>query len=168
MSDQRAESNTACEGCGEPVRVRILEGYRAGQPVIRAWGMTCADRLSPGASDAVARRARERLSVGALLIMAGLGLGFMGVFGRHVGVEYSRQIGTPMLAACFGAFLVLIGALLRVDVIGIIGTMIFGVAVCIELIGLAGTGDAAIVPDLELVLGLGLVAGGMWLRRRMP
>ena len=168
MSDVEIAQKTVCEGCGGPVRVHVLEGYRAGRPVIRCWCMQCADHAIPEASDSARPLSPERLSVASMLILGGLGLGFVRLFAGRMGGDSADQSGAPVLVAGLGVLLVLIAALLRADPVGVLGTIIFFGAACAELISLLDTNGAGLVQDLALFLSAGLIIGGLGLRRRAP
>jgi hypothetical protein len=101
-------------------------------------------------------------------MLAGLCLGLFAIVSQHLYLGRSAGFGLPQqLAACLGALLVLIGALLRVDIVAIIGTLIFGMATCADLIGLAEVSHLGLVSRVGTIAGLVLIATGLALRLRM-
>lgn len=153
----------ACELCGDPVRVQILEGYRSGAPILRALCMDCADEVYDTRAEGAPTR-RERLSVSTLLILAGLVLGMLGVVGDHIGVGEAPGFGFKQeIAAAIGAFLVGLGALLRADVIAVAGTIVFALAACADIVGIAGSSQG-FVSQTESVAGVCVLIAGLAVR----
>lgn len=96
--------SNACAGCGQAARIRILETYVAGRPVIRHFCFECADRHfgvpEPGPPV-------HRASVGSLLIVAGLAVGLLGLAGRD-GFGWKQQIAIGL-----GLLFITIGIVVR-------------------------------------------------------
>jgi hypothetical protein len=156
-----------CEDCGQPGRVQILEGYRAGAPVMRVLCMPCADHacVTPPETDSPA--ARGRLSPGATVILGGVCLGLFALLRQHVGLGQAAGFGVEArLAACLGALLVLLGALLRADVVAVVGTLVFGVAAGAGLFGPVDAVHVGLVSRSGIAVSLGLIAVGLALRWR--
>ncbi len=157
-----------CEECGGPVRVQILEGYRSGTPLVRFLCMQCADRAGTVEGERGIRSEANRLSAGSTIMLGGLCLGLFAIISQYLHLGRFPGFGVPQqLAACLGALLVLIGALLRVDIVAIIGTLIFGVATCADLIGLAEVSHLGLVARVGITVGLVLIATGLALRLRI-
>jgi len=156
-----------CEDCGQPGRVQILEGYRAGAPVMRVLCMPCADQACVTSLETDSPAVRGRLSAGSTVILGGLGLGLFTLLRQHVGFAQAGGFGVEeQLAACLGALLVLLGALLRVDVVAVIGTLVFGVAAGAGLIGPADAEHIGLVSRCGIAVSLGLIAVGLAVRWR--
>jgi hypothetical protein len=156
-----------CEDCGQPGRVQILVGYRAGAPVMRVLCMPCADLACQAAPETDTRAARGRLSAGATVILGGVCVGLFAILSHKAGFGPSGTFGIEeRLAACLGALLVLIGALLRVDVVAVVGTLVFGVAAGAALIGPVDANHIGLMSRCGIAAGLGLIAVGVALRWR--
>ena len=156
-----------CEDCGEPGRVQILQGYRAGSPVVRFLCMQCADQTCSVTVKESAGVVRGRLSAGATLVLGGVCLGLLVIFRQQIGLgEISGLGGGGRLIASLGALLVLLGALLQVDVVGVLGTLVFGVAAGTNLIGLANAEHVGLVSSGGLAASVGLIVAGLIVRRR--
>jgi hypothetical protein len=156
-----------CQNCGAPVRVQVLKGYRAGRPVVRFLCMDCADRVEELESAEASTRTRQRLSVRAMLVIGGLGLGLVAMLGKQVELARSGAFSVEQrLTVCLGAFLVVLGALLRVDVVGVIGTVLFAVALGAGLLHLINAAQAGFLPAIEMILSLVLIGVGLSIRRR--
>lgn len=155
-----------CSRCGAPAKVHALTGYRSGKPVHAHFCLKCADSayeefLGAGSGPS---RPRSRPSAGTLLILAGVLLALVGAvagrlpFGGSAGFGMVQQIG-----GIVGVVLVLLGAVLRVDLVVVVGTVVIGLAVIGDFLG--GAGGASIAKMLLSVGGLALGFAGLGLRR---
>lgn len=128
-----------CAVCGGAARVSILDGYSAGRAVTRELCLGCADE--PAASPARAREAgRTRLGVPVLLVLAGMLAGGASLLGDSLGAAVPAGhlgVGQSVILGA-GALLVLIGALLRVDVIAVVGTAAFLLVLAADTLGVTG------------------------------
>jgi|GEM_PF-1128469 len=128
-----------CQVCGAAARVRVLVGYADGQPVERRLCLSCADTV---AGDALADRggaARLRLRPAAVLIAAGGLLALSGVFFDGLGLHGSRGVGWLQGSGLvLGGLMVVVGALLRADLIAVVGTVLFGLALLADVCGVVG------------------------------
>ena len=167
VSLENERARRACKGCGGPVRVQILEGYRAGVPIVHYWCLACADRADETVASSTARPARERLRGNTMLLTGGLALGLIGVLSDHAVQTTPGGLGLlPSIVACAGALGVVIGALLRMELSIVAGTLIFGLAACADLMQPSHAGRVGAVIYGEVVLGMLLVAGGLATRLR--
>jgi hypothetical protein len=155
-----------CAVCKQAARVRILETYVAGRPVIRHFCFECADRYFGQLSQQdppVVRRA----SLGALLILAGLLLGLVAIVADHLGIHGSPGFGwykqTGLLT---GSLLICLAAFWRIDIIGVLGILMLGLAAGANLLGLAGRDGFGWKQQVAMAAGLLLVVAGTLVRRR--
>ncbi|MFO0837885.1 MAG: hypothetical protein U1D55_05115 [Phycisphaerae bacterium] len=123
-----------CAVCGASARVHVLEGYRGGQPCYRSLCFQCADaarrveRVSP-------RRHRTGRGLALALILGGVSLGILGAVGDRLGIGANRGFGwLQQSGLATGALFVVLGALLRIDLIAIVGTILFGLAASADLL----------------------------------
>ncbi len=170
-SEPRPGPVPVCEACGEPARVRILRGYREGKPVRHAFCLTCAERLGeqlePTAYSGALTGRRVRLSSGAVLVfggflvvLVGLCADYFGV-GGHPGIGWVQQTGLAT-----GLLLVGIGALLRVDLLSVAGTLCVGLAALADILGSGSSPGIGWRQQLAIAAGLALVGLGLVLRHR--
>ncbi len=154
-----------CENCGKSARVQILAGYSRGIPVLRFFCLDCARGADANAAGGAA--GRWRLSNSALLLLAGVCVGALVLPGDPLGIGASVGFGIGQkLSVAAGAVMVVTGALLRADLLGAIGTVIFSLGVAADLLGWAESSHVATWRGIALGLSLVLIAGGMSLRRR--
>ncbi len=124
-----------CENCNAVSRVLILDGYARGQPVLRRLCLDCAARAAP--KRAACGGERARVTWHALVSLAGFVLCVVGlagdwlVPGGHAGFGWHQQMG-----AVTGVLLILVGLLLRADVIALAGAFLLGAALCSDWFGL--------------------------------
>jgi hypothetical protein len=158
---------STCESCGKKARVQILAGYHAGTPVVRFLCLRCAQHIDEVGVEDQGVLTRERLSVGAMLLLGGICIGALGLPGEHLGIGSSVGFGVAQkVLAAGGALLVIVGALLRADVIAVVGTVVFGLGVFADLIGWVESSQVGAWRGIALGLSLTLIVGGMALRRR--
>ena len=161
----------ACEACGEPARVRILRGYREGRPVRHAFCLSCAERLGeqlePTAYSGGLARGRVRLSAGAILMFGGFLVALVGLSSDYFGVGGHPGIGWAQQAGLAGGLLLVgIGALLRVDVLNVAGTLCVGLAALADVLGSGPSPGIGWRQQLVIGAGLVLVILGLALRHR--
>lgn len=156
-----------CERCGAPARVCVLEGYVGSHPVHRHFCLDCADsayRLylenSPG-------RVRPRLSWASLFISAGLLLTALGAAADEFGVHGSAGFGWKQQGSLLvGALVVVIGALLRVELLAIAGAVLVGLAALADVFGPVGSPGVGWKQAATIFTGLAFLSAGLLTRKR--
>jgi hypothetical protein len=124
-----------CELCGQSARVHVLEGYDSGRPILRHFCLPCAAR--DPAPLATSRPRGPRLRVSSLVALAGIVVGVVGVFGEllvpegHAGFGWYQRCGVAL-----GAVFMLVGTLMRADLIALTGAFLFGAALCADWLGI--------------------------------
>lgn len=166
-----ASHRCVCECCGEPARVRILRGYRGGRPVRHAFCLACAERvadsLAPTAYSGGLDARRVRLSTGAVLVFGGMLVAMLGAaadllgVGSHAGFGWAQQSGLVL-----GLVFVAIGALLRIDIVGVVGTLCVGLAALADFLGSSPSPGIGWRQQLAIGAGLLLIVAGVLMRRR--
>lgn len=155
-----------CAVCRQAARVRILETYVAGRPVIRHFCFECADRYFGQLSrqePPVARRA----SLGALMILAGILLGLLAIVADHLGIHGNPGFGWyKQTGLVTGSLLICLAAVWRIDIIGVLGILMLGLAAGANLLGLAGRDGFGWKQQMAMAAGLVLVVAGTLIRRR--
>ena len=160
------DEHDRCEICGRPMRVCILEGYAAGAPVVRRFCLECADRAPAriGLGDVATQR---RFSIGSLLMVAGVLLAAIVAAADYLGAGGSPGLGLHQLSGLVvGAVLVFSGALCRVEVMLILGILVFTLAACADLLGLAGAEGIGWKQQSGFLMAAVMVALGVICRRR--
>ncbi len=162
-----------CDLCGKPARVCVLHGYRDGAPV---YGRYCLDCPSTSDFDHSARsRSSKRLSLHLLICLLGVVIGVLGgaadlvVSDAHPGFGWYQRTGVLV-----GAIIVLLGMLVRAEVVALVGVFLFAGAVswdCFSYSDAPGVGwkqqTALVVSAFLLVLAVVLgVRSRIRLRRR--
>lgn len=159
------EQKDPCEVCGRPARVRVLEKYKDGKPVFRSYCLDCAD--TPRVPDDENTGVRHHLSVGSLMILAGLIVAFLGGAGDYLGIRNPGGVGWYQMSGLgVGALLVVLGAILGVDLIALVGTFVFGLSACSDVLGLGDNPGIGPMQNLALVGGTLLIAVGVVVRWR--
>ena len=155
-----APKRARCEVCGEGARVLILEGYAEGQPVMRHYCLRC-DAAAPAETDVVGER--PRIGVHVLVELAGLVLCVVGLFGdylvpsAHVGFGWHQQVG-----AGAGALILVIGLVLRMEVVALGGAFLLGASLCADWFGLThGPGIGWKQQAMIAIGAVGLLTGGI-------
>jgi len=162
-----AQGKDTCQICGAEARVRILVGYRRGEPVFGVYCLACSDQLESLKVMGGIDSSRRRLSLGSMLIVGGLVIGMLGVAGDYLGIRGARGFGLyQQFGVAVGALFILVGALLRVDAVGVVGMVVFALAACADLLGLAGTAGIGWKQQSAIVAGSVLIVAGIVLRRR--
>lgn len=157
------ETVRTCESCGGAARVRVLEGYSDGEPLIHTFCFRCADAFRPAAAPF---NPSERLSFGTVFVITGVllmlvgGLGDMFHLRTHKGFGLYQQIGVGA-----GMFLVVLAALLRVDVFAIIGLGVLALASGGDIIVVTSSAGLGWKQQAALVAGAAVIGIGLWLRR---
>ena len=156
-----------CDTCGKSATVRVLEKYADGEPVFKRYCLECAQRAGGAPVIEGDAAPKHRLSFGSMLIAAGVLIVIVAATGDYIGIRGSSGFGWyQALGICLGALCVLIGALLGVDVIAIFGTIIFGLAACSDLLGIAGVPGIGWKQNLAIFAGVVLTTVGVILRLR--
>jgi hypothetical protein len=156
-----------CDICGKPASVRVLERYADGEPVFKRYCLECAQRVGGAATMKGGATSRHRMSRGSLLIAAGVLIVIVAATGDYIGIRGSSGFGWyQALGICLGALFVLIGALLGVDVFAIFGTIVFGLAACSDLLGIAGVPGIGWKQNLAIFAGVVMTTVGVILRFR--
>lgn len=159
----RGSGARRCETCGESARVRVLEGYSDGEPLMHLFCLRCASafRASPAPFDP-----SGRLSFGSVFIVAGIMLMLLGGFGDMFRLHTHKGFGAyQQFGAAIGLFLIVLAALLRVDVFAIIGLAVFALASGGDIIVVTSSAGLGWKQQLALVLGALVLGIGVWLRR---
>ena len=137
----------------------ILEGYAGGQPVLRRFCLTCA----AASADPGLVGERPRISLHVLVGLAGLVLCFVGLFGdylvppAHPGFGWHQQVG-----AVTGALLLVIGLVLRMEVIALGGAYLLGASLGADWFGLTHGPGIGWKQQVMVALGaVGLLAAGV-------
>lgn len=151
-----------CQVCGQPARVKILEGYLSGEPVFRHFCFACAERFHRDMSALETGGPGRRLSYGVLLTLVGFMIVGLGALGDHLGIHGSRGFGWyQLLILGLGLLLMILGALTRVEIMAVMGTLIAGLTACSDLLRLSGAPGVGWKQQTALVLGLVLAAVGI-------
>jgi len=125
-----------CEACGQPVRVKVLEGYADAQPVTRSFCLQCVENSRPLAREAPS--SRQKLGVWIVPALIGVGLGMTALLTDPLIPDAAPGFGLYQRSGLvLGALLGLVGVLLRVDVIVIAGMFVFVGALSADWFGLA-------------------------------
>lgn len=158
------QTQQLCCECGRPARVRILETYLAGEPVIKHFCFHCADGYF-GESTRQDLPPVHRPSLGSLMVLAGLFIGLISLLGDHLGVHSDSIFGwykqSELVA---GILLVCLGAFWRVDVIGVVGLLLIALVFSANLLGLSGLNGFGWKHKLALAVGLTLIFAGVLVR----
>ncbi len=157
--DVAAPAPTAhhCAHCGQPARVCVLQGYRDGEPVMGYYCLTCPPELA--VPQRAARRGASRLSLPVLLCLAALVLGLAGgasdllISGSSPGFGWYQRVGVIV-----GAVVLLLGVLMRVDVIALAGVFVFGGALCWDWFGVYGSPGLGWKQQTTLLIAILLLA----------
>lgn len=156
-----------CETCGEPARVRILEGYSNGQPIVHRFCLGCVGYAAPLSSRPRAGKPRLRMPV--LVGLAGVVLGTVGVFGDAFILESNTGFGTYQQGGVvLGALLVFIGAVLRADVVALGGAFVFVGALTADWFGMARRPGIGSKQQIVLAMSLACVSYGVLGRFARP
>ena len=164
---ESSTGDNACQVCGQPVRVRILEGYAEGQPVFRKYCFECADRFCGEPIPKDQEKPAQRLSIPSMVILAGLIIVLLGASGDYLGIRGRSGFGWyQQLVIGLSVLLVVLGALFRADAVAIIGAIAFVISAGADLLGLDGSVGIGWKQELGIGIGLLLIGSGLWLRRR--
>jgi MYXO-CTERM domain-containing protein len=158
------DRTAACEQCGRPARVRILEGYQRGQPVYRVRCVDCADRLL-----AAPRGSRWRAGRATTLLLAVGGLALAAWAALFDRLEVGAGLGWLRLAGLVGgALCVICGAVLNVPVLGLAGFATFTLTALLVVFALHGEPGFGWKQSAAVLGGLGVALLALWRRRRWP
>ncbi len=126
-----------CKHCGAPARVSVLKGYRRGVPAVDYFCLGCADEPARWPS---ARRLDDRVRSGLPLIVFGSLCGILAILsdhipgftGTHPGLGLMQQSGLAI-----GAAALILGALLRIDLVSISGGLLLMLVIGADLVALS-------------------------------
>jgi hypothetical protein len=159
------QSTNVCMICGQAARVRILANYVGGEPAFQHYCFQCADHYL--GQQVAAPAAPRRVSIGSLIILAGTTFGLLGLAADHLGIHGNPGFGWYKRSAlAAGSLLVCLGSFWRIDVLGVIGILLFLAAASANVLGLAGREGFGFKQQLAVAAGLVLIAAGMALRTR--
>ncbi len=129
-----------CDACGAEARVHLLEGYRGGLPAGRSLCFDCADLVRRVDRVGGLGIGRSRRGLSIILACSGVALAALGLLGDRLGIGDTPGIGWLQRSGlAVGALFVVLGALLRIDLIAVAGTILFGLAAIADLLkGAAG------------------------------
>jgi hypothetical protein len=157
------EASHICSECGQPARVRVLETYIAGKPVIRHFCFRCADRHFGDAPD---EEPVHRPSLGSLMVVAGLAICLISLLGGYLGIDENGGFGWYVQSGFVGGvLLVCLGAFWRVDVLGVVGGILIALAVSAKLLHAKGMSGFGWKHQLVLGTGLVLIIAGVVVRQ---
>lgn len=149
-----------CESCGDPAILLVLEGYSQSRPVRRAFcanhAQFAGNRLRPRTE------AEPRPRRGSAAIAIGLGaltLTLIAMLGdrmpsTHAGFGIAQAVGLAV-----GAFCVVLGGVLRLDVVSIGGALLAGMSLLADFAG--GGRSAGFGWRQQLVLAVGFLLLGL-------
>ncbi len=160
------ESSDSCQTCGQPVRVRILRGYRRGKPILEHFCFKCADELQRTIQTTIDESGRQRLSIGALLVFVGLFVGIIGVSGDYLGIEGHSGIGWyQQMGIVLATVLVVVGSVFRVDALVVVGIVVLGLSIFSDVLGLTSAPGIGWKQQLAASIGIAIALTGILLKR---
>jgi hypothetical protein len=156
-----------CDACGNPASVHILERYVNGQPLVRHVCVACADRSEEGVTSGPASSFR-RFDLPWILVLMGISVGVVATLADRIEMGPGGGFGWYHLAGLgLGGLLVVIGAMVGVDVVAILGTLLVIVTVCGDHMGLVGaSADFGWKQQAAFLATAALVVAGLLARRR--
>lgn len=153
-----SETPRACERCGAEARVTILEGYSGDRPVFRELCFACADAAPELAVDAP-DAPRRRYGAWTILLLAGVCLGTISVLGDLAASIGHVASGPGYWAALtVSGLLAVLGALFRVDIVGVAGAVFFALVLAARLFGITGSPGFGRAQQVGTLLGIALIA----------
>jgi len=166
-TDANAVGRAPCErrGCGKPARVLVLVGYDGPKPLRRHLCLRCAETAFEDYLVEPNGAPRSRLSVASLLIAGGILVAAVGATADEWGVQGSSGFGWKQQSAlAVGGLLVVLGGLLRADVVAVVGTVLFGLGALADLFGTFGSPGMGWRQMLLIFAGLVSMCWGLLLR----
>lgn len=160
--DPDAPAPPACDVCGRPAVVHVLDRYLRGQPRLLRFCAACRARTHFGPAGAEAEAPRIRLS--SLLALAGLACCLVGVFGDSLVLPSRPGFGLVQGGGLLlGLLIFFVGGLLRADLIALAGVLLAGASLGADLLGVVrgpgfGYRQQLLTAFGLAVLGLGLAA----------
>jgi hypothetical protein len=152
-----------CEICGKEARLLILEGYAQRQPVVRRFCLTCSASAEAGPA-----RERTRLSLHVLVGLASLVSCVVGLFGDHLvpsahpGFGWHQELGVVA-----GGLLLLVGLILRADVVALGGGFLLAASLCADWFGWTRGPGIGWKQQLMILIGaVGLLLAAAFRMRR--
>jgi hypothetical protein len=156
-----------CEHCGKLARVYILEGYADGKPLRRCLCLNCADTEDERWLDGDTGLIGGRRSSASLLTAVGLLLLAFGAFVDELGIHTSIGFGLKQQTSLLiGALVVILGGLLRIDVLTVAGVILFGLAALADVFREIGSPGVGWQQGMAIVAGVAFLLAGLLLRRR--
>ena len=163
----RRDQEIRCEQCRAPARVHVLEGYSRGKPIRRHYCLACADATPHPAPPISLEHVRSRLSIASMLVFAGMLLVALGITVDHVGYHGTAGFGWKQaVSLVLGVFFVVLGALLHADLVAILGTVVFIVAVSADVYGTMGSPGFGWRQIAVTLAGVVLIALGLYRRKK--
>lgn len=124
-----------CADCGSPAVVCVLERYRNGTPVYQNRCADCDGRWVGRAIGDTTFSTQHRLSVDGALLLAGAALFVAGFFADRAALQTTTGFGMwQILGTVGGISAIVLGALLRIDTLGLLGTGVFVGALLMDVI----------------------------------
>ena len=147
-----------CSACANPARVSVLKGYDEGAPVRVEYCSACADALYSPHRERVAR-GKSKLNLSTIILIMGALLVSVGVFADDFGHQGSDGFGPYQVAAVvLGCLVVVLGALLRIDLLVVPGVVLAALGALADVFGRVGTPGFGWRQQIAVVAGVILVA----------
>jgi hypothetical protein len=167
-STQTTSPAVRCALCDRPARVHILKGYDHGRPIRQSLCLSCANAADERLLSETLERRQRRSGRATLLTVTGLLLivlgGAVDQLGIHTSVGFGLKQQTSLL---LGAFVVILGALLRIDVLAALGALLFAAAALADVLKPGGSPGVGWQQGAALVVGLLCLVAGLvnWTHR---
>lgn len=162
-----SDTAAVCAACGQPARVQVLEGYASGKPVRWRLCLSCVDSQYERYLRAGAEIGRPRLSISSGLLFAGALLALLGVSADQMTPLDANGFGWRQWSGLLtGVLFITLGAMLRVDIVGIAGAVLSAVAILANYLGHDYSPGIGWKQALAIIVGFGFVATGLKLRKR--
>ena len=161
------DAHNTCSVCGRPALLHVNLGSVDGKPNIRDYCQGCADRHLDEWRAPRRRLTGGRHAIGGLLIMSGVALGIVAVFADGLGIAGHSGFGWYQRGGALGGvLLIFVGAIFRIDVLGVSGTILFVLAIGVDYFGIGRSAGLGWRQEAALVVALLLLAAGLFFRRR--
>lgn len=163
----QSDAAVTCAHCGGPARVQVLEGYAAGRPLRRRLCLGCVDGHFARYIASGAESGRPHLSISSGFLFTGALVALLGVSADQIVPAGSDGFGWRQWSGLLtGALFITLGAMLRVDIVGIAGAALSAIAILADVLGNAGSPGIGWKQSLAIIGGIGFVAIGLKLRQR--
>ncbi len=155
-----------CAQCGKSADVCVLVEYVDKQPQFIRLCAACSDLLPEPAPSVSSLPLNRRIST--VFLMAGLGVGLLAAFGDLVAITPTQGFGLlQQFGVLVGCFVIVLGALLRIDAVALAGTTLAAVAAVMDLVGPSGNEGIGPKQRLALAGALALLVIGLAIRSRL-